>query len=136
MSCCMANRVEPRQTGHVYFMISKLCKRYESTFYEVQVRLLMCYSATHLEKLDITRQQQWQKVARLGQDDMAMVTNLEYLGVPVRKRNKGGVITFGRKRRRAVRKDREADEDDQQFALSRFVPMLQEVLEDASTGLI
>lgn len=99
-----------------------------------KVRLLMCYSATHLEKLDITRQQQWQKVARLGQDDMAMVTNLEYLGVPVRKRNKGGVITFGRKRRRAVRKDREADEDDQQFALSRFVPMLQEVLEDATSG--
>jgi syntaxin-binding protein 1 len=49
----------------------------------------------------------------------------------VRKRNKGGGITFGRKRRRAVRKDREGDEDDAQFALTRFVPMLQEVLEDA-----
>jgi syntaxin-binding protein 1 len=46
------------------------------------VRLLMCYSATHLEKLDATRQQQWQKVARLTPDDMACVTNLEYLGVP------------------------------------------------------
>ena len=42
----------------------------------------MCYSATHLEKLDATREQQWQKVARLTPDDMAMVTNLEYLGVP------------------------------------------------------
>lgn len=41
----------------------------------------MCYSATHLEKLDLTRQQQWQKVARLTADDMACVTNLEYLGV-------------------------------------------------------
>ena len=94
---------------------------------------------------------------------------------PVRKRNKGGGITFGRKRRRAVRKDREPDEDDSgescpgkalttvgtlrdlclvracsthpnltadrsftlspppaaAFALTRFVPMLQEVLEDA-----
>lgn len=49
----------------------------------------------------------------------------------VRKRNKGGGITFGRKRRRAVRKDREPDEDDAAFALTRFVPMLQEVLEDA-----
>ena len=49
----------------------------------------------------------------------------------VRKRNKGGGISFGRKRRRAVRKDREADEDDSQFALTRFVPMLQEVVEDA-----
>ncbi len=51
----------------------------------------------------------------------------------VRKRNKGGGISFGRKRRRAVRKDREPDEDDSQFALTRFVPMLQEVLEDAGT---
>lgn len=47
-----------------------------------QVRLLMCYSATHLEKLDGTREAQWQKVARLTSGDMACVTNLEYLGVP------------------------------------------------------
>lgn len=99
-----------------------------------KVRLLMCYSATHLEKLDPTREAQWQKVARLAPEDMAMVTNLEYLGVPVRKRNKGGGISFGRKRRRAVRKDREPDEDDAEFALTRFVPMLQEVLEDAAAG--
>lgn len=42
----------------------------------------MCYSATHLEKLDGTREAQWQKVARLTPGDMACVTNLEYLGVP------------------------------------------------------
>ena len=47
-----------------------------------QVRLLMCYSATHVEKLDATRQQQWQKVARLTPADMDAITNLEYLGVP------------------------------------------------------
>lgn len=47
-----------------------------------QVRLLLCYSATHLEKLDATREAQWQKVARLTPEDMAAVTNLEYLGVP------------------------------------------------------
>ncbi|PRW58349.1 SM Sec1-family [Chlorella sorokiniana] len=99
-----------------------------------KVRLLMCYSATHLEKLDGTREAQWQKVARLTPGDMACVTNLEYLGVPVRKRAKGGGITFGRKRRRAVRKDREPDEDDSAFALTRFVPMLQEVVEDAAAG--
>jgi syntaxin-binding protein 1 len=49
----------------------------------------------------------------------------------VRKRAKSGGITFGRKRRRAVRKDREPDEDDSQYSLTRFAPMLQEVLEDA-----
>lgn len=51
-------------------------------WFRSQVRLLMCYSATHLEKLDSTREAQWQKVARLAPEDMAMVTNLEYLGVP------------------------------------------------------
>lgn len=56
---------------------------------QAQVRLLMCYSATHLEKLDATRQQQWQKVARLTPEDMACVTNLEYLGVPGEGRGAG-----------------------------------------------
>lgn len=101
-----------------------------------KVRALMCYAATHQEKLDPSRQAQWQKVARLSGAEMAVITNLEYLGVPVCKRQRGGLagISFGRRRRRAVRKDREADEDEQQFALSRFVPVLSEVIEDASGG--
>lgn len=54
-----------------------------------QVRLLLCYSATHLEKLDATREAQWQKVARLTPEDMAAVTNLEFLGVPGERRGGG-----------------------------------------------
>lgn len=101
-----------------------------------KVRALLCYSATHQEKLDPSRQAQWQKVARLSAADMAVVRNLEFLGVPVCKRQRGGIagISFGRRRRRAVRKDRDADEDDQQFALSRFVPVLSEVIDDAAAG--
>lgn len=102
-----------------------------------KLRLLMCYSATHQEKLDPTRANQWQKVARLSHTSMSAITNLEYLGVPVCKRQKGalaGALSFGRRRRRAVRKDREADEDEGQYALTRFVPLLAEVLDDASTG--
>lgn len=102
-----------------------------------KVRALLCYSATHQEKLDPSRQAQWQKVARLTPADMRIVSNLEYLGIPVYKRQRGGGIagiTFGRRRRRAVRKDRDMDEDEQQFALSRFVPLLTEVLEDAASG--
>jgi syntaxin-binding protein 1 len=103
-----------------------------------KLRLLMCYSATHQEKLDATRAAQWQKVARLSAADMATLTNLELLGVPVVKRRGAGglgAITFGRmKRRRALRKDREPDEDDQRFALTRFVPLLAEVVEDAASG--
>ena len=102
-----------------------------------KLRVLMCYSATHQEKLDATRASQWQKVARLPPENMSTIVNLEYLGVPVCKRQRGGALatlTFGRRRRRAVRKDREAGEDEGQYALSRFVPLLSEVLEDAATG--
>jgi hypothetical protein len=71
-----------------------------------QVRLLMSYVATHPEKLDSTKQVQWQKLAKLTNEDMATVINLECLGVPVRKRGKSSGLNFGRKRKRAVRKVR------------------------------
>lgn len=97
-----------------------------------KVRLLLCYSATHQEKLDPTREAQWIKVARLTPSDMAVIAHLEFLGVPVHKRSSGrSAITFGRRRKRAIRKDREADESEQQYSLTRFTPMLQEILEDA-----
>ncbi|KAK9906798.1 hypothetical protein WJX75_008240 [Coccomyxa subellipsoidea] len=97
-------------------------------------RLLMCYAATHPEKLDAVKQAQWQKLAQLRPEDMTTIINLEYLGVPVRKRGRSTGLVFGRKRKRAVRKDRDPGEDDQQFALSRFVPLLQEVLEDMAAS--
>lgn len=70
----------------------------------MQVRLLMCYVATHPEKMDDTKAGQWQKLAKLSTQDMETITNLEYLGVPVRKRGKTPALMFGRKRKRAVRK--------------------------------
>lgn len=103
---------------------------------EDRVRLLICYSATHLEKLDPTREQQWQRVAGLSAEQLAPLARLEYLAVPVYKRSKNklaATLSFGRKRHRATRKDR-GGEDEQEYALSRFVPLLQEVLEDAASG--
>lgn len=64
----------------------------------------MCYVATHPEKLDATKEQQWQKLANLTHEDMTTITNLELIGVPVRKRGKTTGLNFGRKRKRAVRK--------------------------------
>eukprot|EP00884_Botryococcus_braunii_P006265 jgi/Botrbrau1/1563/Bobra.0107s0050.1 len=97
---------------------------------EDKVRLMMSYVATHPEKLDPTKQTQWQKLAKLSNEDMSTVINLECLGVPVRKRGKSSGLNFGRKRKRAVRKDREPGEGEQEYELSRFVPLLQEILED------
>ena len=67
----------------------------------------MSYVITHPEKMDDARQQQWQKLAHLTDIDMNTINNLELLGVPVKKRGntKSGLgLTFGRKRKRAVRK--------------------------------
>ena len=43
---------------------------------EDKARLLLCYAATHQEKLDPARQAQWQKVARLTAADMAAPAEL------------------------------------------------------------
>lgn len=64
----------------------------------------MCYAATHPEKMDAQKQVQWQKLAKLQAADMNTIINLEHLGVPVRKRGKASGLSFGRKRKRAVRK--------------------------------
>lgn len=104
---------------------------------EDKVRLLMSYVITHPEKMDDARQQQWQRLAHLTDMDMNTINNLELLGVPVKKKGstKSGIgLTFGRKRKRAVRKDRDVDEGDEQWSLSRFAPLMQEVLEDLAAN--
>ncbi|KAK9826197.1 hypothetical protein WJX81_006806 [Elliptochloris bilobata] len=102
-----------------------------------KLRLLMCYAATHPDKLDSAKLAQWQKLAKLGDADITTLTNLECLGVPVLKRSKPGRLAgLVRKRNRAVRKDRGADEDEEQWALSRFVPMVQELVEDLAAGTL
>ena len=75
-------------------------------YLSLQVRLLMCYVITHPEKMDDAKQQQWQRLSHLTDMDMNGINNLELLGVPVKKRgaSKGIGLTFGRKRKRAVRK--------------------------------
>lgn len=68
-----------------------------------KLRLLLCYSATHLEKLDATRQSQWQKLARLDASEIKCLRNLEYLGVPVCKREGASLssnLSFGKGRRK------------------------------------
>jgi hypothetical protein len=71
-----------------------------------QIRLLMCYVATHPEKMDATKSVQWQKLARLSLNEMNTITSLELLGVPVRKKAKPSGLYFGVKRKRMVRKVR------------------------------
>lgn len=49
------------------------------------MRLFMSYLATHPEKLDPVKKQQWAKLARLDAQDMDTVCNMAYLNVAVMK---------------------------------------------------
>lgn len=50
-----------------------------------KLRLLLCYLATHPEKLDATKAQQWVTAAGLDRADMDTLTNLAFLNVAVMK---------------------------------------------------
>lgn len=103
---------------------------------ENKIRLLMIYAASHPEKLDAAKRRQWMELARLTEDDMRPVVNMEYVGVSVSKKQSGGFsLKFGhRKNKRALRKEKNQDEESWQ--LSRFYPVLQEVIEDLSKGVL
>ena len=102
-----------------------------------KVRLLMCYVATHPEKLDNNKRLQWMKLAKLTAEEMNAVDNLEYLGVAVSKRGGKG-LTFGKKgRKKAIRKERAPTEGEEgQWELSRFQPLLRDIMEDHAKGLL
>eukprot|EP00878_Enallax_costatus_P018017 GHUV01018943.1.p1 GENE.GHUV01018943.1~~GHUV01018943.1.p1 ORF type:complete len:543 (+),score=157.47 GHUV01018943.1:1151-2779(+) len=99
-----------------------------------KMRLFMAYIATHPEKLDPVKRQQWQKVARLDSQDMSTVCNLAFLNVAVMKQPGSQAkssmgFTFKPKKKKATYRKREGREE--QYALSRFDPVLLDVLEDA-----
>ncbi|CAM6128065.1 unnamed protein product [Calypogeia fissa] len=99
-----------------------------------KLRLLMIYAATHPEKLDAAKRLQWMKLARLSGDDMNAINNLEYLGVAVSKKQSIGFsLKFGtRKSKKPARKEKTTDEETWQ--LSRFYPVLQDLIEDIGKG--
>lgn len=101
---------------------------------ENKLRLLMIYAASHPEKLDAAKRLQWMKLARLTEEDMNPVVNMEYMGVSVSKKQTGGFsLKFGtRKNKRGLRKEKNQDEE--VYDLARFCPMIQEVLEDLAKG--
>ncbi|MCO5559681.1 hypothetical protein L7F22_013282 [Adiantum nelumboides] len=100
---------------------------------ENKLRLLMIYAASHPEKLDAAKRLQWMKLARLTEEDMNPVVNMEYMGVSVSKKQPGGFsLKFGTRKKRGLR--REKNQDEEVYDLARFCPMIQEVLEDLAKG--
>lgn len=106
---------------------------------EIKARLLACYLATHLERLDSESKTQWARLGNIQAPDLKAIENLEYLGVPIFRRAKGlgrlkaGVQQLAGKKRR-VRKDRDLDEEGDSLALGRFQPLMADILEDLVAG--
>lgn len=87
----------------------------------------MSFVATHPEKLDSTKSKQWQKIANLKDKHMHAISNLEYLGVAVYKRDSGSTgLNFGGKKKRQTRKLRTNEDGEEQWELSRYQPVLSE----------
>eukprot|EP00850_Spirogloea_muscicola_P013019 SM000086S23071 [mRNA] locus=s86:483162:489967:+ [translate_table: standard] len=102
-----------------------------------KLRLLMIYAVTHPEKLDSTKRVQWMKLAKLSEEDMRAVDNLEFLGVSVAKKaqsNSSFSLKFGARKQAKRPMRRERTQDEEAWSLSRFYPLVQDVVEDLAKG--
>ncbi|GFR45030.1 hypothetical protein Agub_g6292 [Astrephomene gubernaculifera] len=106
-----------------------------------KLRLLACYLATHPGKLDVAKRVQWQKTAGLSVDDMAALCGgLARLGVKVMETPAPAEASkgfFGGSKKpkplKATRRKAGGD-DEEQYALNRFQPLLAELLQELAAG--
>ena len=124
-----------------------------------RLRLLLCYFSTHPGKLDtVQKQLQWQKLARLSAEDMNAINNMQYIGVQLRSEKQGAGssknLSFGgkglksryrsqshdrlarRERKELSGGKRSGEEEEEEWGLSRFQPLVMDLLEDYSTGTL
>ncbi|GMH46102.1 hypothetical protein BSKO_14066 [Bryopsis sp. KO-2023] len=101
-----------------------------------KMRLFMCYLATHPDKVDTDRRRQWQNTAQLRPEEMNTILHLEQLGVSITKKDGSSLLSFGKKKKKATRKERESDKLSQQYALARFQPLLVDLLESLVAGTL
>ncbi|XP_026660891.1 SNARE-interacting protein KEULE isoform X2 [Phoenix dactylifera] len=102
---------------------------------ENKLRLLMIYAAVCPEKFEGDKGVKLMQLAKLSPDDMNAVNNMRYLGGLATKKTSGGSnfsLKFdARKKNNAARKDRDEEET---WALSRFYPMIEELIKKLSKG--
>ncbi|PIN24669.1 Vesicle trafficking protein Sec1 [Handroanthus impetiginosus] len=100
-----------------------------------KLRLMMIYANVYPEKFEGDKALKLMQLAKLSQADMKAVTNMKLIeGSESRKASKG---TFSlkfdsAKRKHASRKDRTGEEET--WALFRFYPMIEELIEKLSKG--
>ncbi|CAN0841865.1 SNARE-interacting protein KEULE [Linum grandiflorum] len=102
---------------------------------ENKLRLLMILAAIYPEKFEGDKGRNLMKLANLPEDDMNAVNNMRMLGgtSETKKSSASFSLKFDIKKKRAARKDR-TDQEETGWQLSRFYPMVEELVEKLSKG--
>ncbi|CAI0413497.1 unnamed protein product [Linum tenue] len=103
---------------------------------ENKLRLLMILAAIYPEKFEGEKGFNLMKLAKLPQDDMNAVNNMRLLGGAAETKKSSAAsfsLKFDIKKKRAARKDR-AGQEETGWQLSRFYPMVEELVEKLSKG--
>ncbi|AAF79632.1 F5O11.8 [Arabidopsis thaliana] len=115
--------------------VIKYLSTQEEASREGKLRLLMILATIYPEKFEGEKGQNLMKLAKLSSDDMTAVNNMSLLGsaVDAKKNTPGGfTLKFDlHKKKRAVRKERQ---EEAAWQLSRFYPMIEELIEKLSKG--
>ncbi|KAK1616952.1 hypothetical protein QYE76_022469 [Lolium multiflorum] len=101
---------------------------------ENKLRLLMIYAAINPEKFESDKGTKLMQLAGLSADDMIAVNNMRCLSADTKKASGGGfTLKFDvHKKKHGHRKERTGEES--AWALSRFYPVLEELIEKLSKG--
>lgn len=101
---------------------------------ENKLRLLMIYAAINPEKFENDKGTKMMQLAGLSADDMIAVNNMRCLCADTKKSSGGGfTLKFDvQKKKHAHRKERTMEQS--AWALSRFYPVLEELIEQLSKG--
>ncbi|CAL9089776.1 unnamed protein product [Musa acuminata var. zebrina] len=102
---------------------------------ENKLRLLMIYAATYPEKFEGDKGMKLMQLAKLSPDDMKAVNNLMYLGQIDSKKASGAGFSLKfdvQKKKQAARKEK--NDEEETWALSRFYPVIEELIEKLSKG--
>ncbi|KAK1430345.1 hypothetical protein QVD17_13016 [Tagetes erecta] len=100
---------------------------------EYKLRLLMIYAMVNPEKFEGDKATKLMQLAKLPPDDMKIIQNMRLLEGSNKKKKHHGAFSLkfdSHKSHHALRKDRTGEEETWQ--LSRFYPMLEELLEKVS----
>ncbi|KAL2902271.1 SNARE-interacting protein KEULE [Bienertia sinuspersici] len=115
--------------------VIKFLSMHEELSRENKLRLLMVYAATHPEKFESDKGSKMMQLAKLSSDDMNAVNNMKLLGTPpeAKKSSIGAfALKFDTKKKHGIRKERVGEET--AWQLSRFYPLVEELVEKLSKG--